>query len=181
MRFAENKEDYKRRTVFVLLTLFTAILQNTNGLFPKIGNASAMLLIPLVISIAMFERDVAGMMFGLFAGFVWDFYSAHVDGYYIIFLACVGYACSYLISRYMRNNIVTAIVYSLVFSLLCVTLYWLFFVVFNSVDGAFTLYYRVYLISAAYTVALTPLYYYFVRAIALRFRKQTGESQTQHD
>ncbi|MGN0463541.1 MAG: rod shape-determining protein MreD [Acutalibacteraceae bacterium] len=171
MHFAENKEDYKRGIIFVLLILFTAILQNTNGLFPRIGNASAMLLLPLVISIAMFERDLAGMLFGLFAGFVWDFYSAHIDGYYIIFLTCAGYACSYLISRYMRNNIVTAMVYSSVLSLLCVTLYWLLFVVFNSVEGAWLLYYRVYLVSAAYTVALTPLYYYFVRAIALKFRK----------
>lgn len=171
MHFVENKEEYKRKAIFALLIVFTAILQNTKGLFPKIGNASAMLLIPLVISVAMFERDISGMMFGLFAGFVWDFYSAHIDGYYIIFLACVGYACSYLISRYMRNNIVTAMVYSLVFSLLCSTLYWLFFVVFNSVEGAWTLYYRIYLTSTVYTVALTPLYYYFIRAIALKFRK----------
>ena len=175
MHFAENKEEYKRRAIFALLIVFTAILQNTNGLFPKIGNASAMLLIPLVVSIAMFERDVAGMLFGLFAGFVWDFYSAHVDGYYIIFLTCVGYACSYLISRYMRNNIVTAMVYSLVFSFLCVTLYWLFFIVFNSVSGVWTLYDRIYLTSAVYTVALTPLYYYFIRAIALRFKKTQAQ------
>ncbi len=175
MHFAENKEEYKRRAIFALLIVFTAILQNTNGLFPKIGNASAMLLIPLVVSIAMFERDVAGMLFGLFAGFVWDFYSAHVDGYYIIFLTCVGYACSYLISRYMRNNIVTAMVYSLVFSFLCVTLYWLFFIVFNSVSGVWTLYGRIYLTSAVYTVALTPLYYYFIRAIALRFKKTQAQ------
>lgn len=177
MHFAENKEEYKRRTIFALLTVFTAILQNTNGLFPKISNASAMLLIPLVISIAMFERDVVGMMFGLFAGFVWDFYSSQVDGYYIIFLTCVGYTCSYLISRYMRNNIVTAIVYSSVFSLLCVTVYWLLFVVLNFVDGSFMLYYKIYLPSAVYTVLLTPLYYYFIRAIALRFQKpQSGQN-----
>lgn len=171
MHFAENKEEYKRRAIFALLIVFTAILQNTKSFFPKIGNASAMLLIPLVISIAMFERDVSGMLFGLFAGFVWDFYSAHIDGYYIIFLACVGYACSYLISRYMRNNIVTAMVYSLICSVLCSTLYWLFFVVFASVGGAWTLYLKIYLPSAAYTLALTPLYYYFIRAIALRFKK----------
>lgn len=171
MHFAENKEEYKRRAIFALLIVFTAILQNTKGLFPKIGNASAMLLIPLVISIAMFERDIPGMLFGLFAGFTWDFYSAHIDGYYIIFLTFVGYACAYLISRYMRNNIVTAMVYSLIASLLCSTLYWLFFVVLGFVDGAWLLYYKLYLPSAAYTFALTPLYYYFIRAIALRFQK----------
>lgn len=130
-----------------------------------------MLLIPLVISIAMFERDVAGMMFGLFAGFAWDFYSAHVDGYYAIFLACTGYACSYLISRYMRNNIVTALVYSSFFSFLCASLYWLLFSVRGGGSGVGTLYLRVYLVSVLYTVVLTPLYYYFIRAIALKFKK----------
>ncbi len=175
MHFSENKEEYKRRAIFALLILFTAILQNTKGLFPKIENASAMLLIPLVISIAMFERDVAGMMFGLFAGFAWDFYSAHIDGYYIIFLTCTGYACSYLISRYMRNNIVTAIVYSSFFSFLCATLYWLIFSVHASGSGTGEMYLKVYLVSVIYTVALTPLYYYFIRAIALKFKKPQSQ------
>lgn len=175
MHFSENKDEYKKRAIFALLIVFTAILQNTNGLFPKIGNASAMLLIPLVISIAMFERDVAGMMFGLLAGFSWDFYSSHVDGYYIIFLTCVGYACSYLISRYMRNNIVTALVYSSIFSFLCSSLYWLFFSVRGSGSGVGTIYVKIYLLSAAYTVALTPLYYYFIRAIALKFKKPQSQ------
>lgn len=175
MHFSENKEEYKKRAIFALLILFTAILQNTNGLFPKIGNASAMLLIPLTVSIAMFERDVPGMMFGLLAGFAWDFYSAHIDGYYIIFLTCTGYACSYLISRYMRNNIVTAMVYSSVFSFLCSGLYWLLFSVRGSGSGVGMLYVKIYLVSTLYTVALTPLYYYFIRAIALKFKKPQAQ------
>ena len=38
------------------------------------------------------------------------------------------------------------------------------------------LYVRRYLLCAGYTVLLTPLYYYFVRMIALKFRKEEKEA-----
>lgn len=176
MHFKENKEEIKKRTVFVLLILFTAILQNTNGFFPKIHNASAMLLIPLTVCIAMFENDMGGMFMGLFAGVVWDFYSIHVDGFYGVILVSVGYACAFLIARYMRNNFVTAIVFTAIASLVCVTLYWLCFILPLGISGAGSLYVKHYLLCAGYTVLLTPLYYYFVRMIALKFRKEEKEA-----
>lgn len=176
MRFKENKEIIKRRVVFALLIVLTAVLQNTDGLFPKINHAPAMLLVPLTVCIAMFENDVGGMFFGLLSGVIWDFYSVRIDGFYAIILVSAGYACSFLIARYMRNNFVTATVYSLIVSVLCSTLYWLFFILPLGSAGAGSLYASHYLVSALYTIALTPLYYFFVRMIALKFRKEETEA-----
>ena len=50
---------FVRRTVFVLLILAVHILQNTRGLFPEIFGVKANPLIPLVICIGMFEREIA--------------------------------------------------------------------------------------------------------------------------
>lgn len=176
MHFKENKEEITRRAVFALLIVFTAVLQNTGGLFPKIGGVSPMLLVPLTVCIAMFENDMGGMMLGLFAGVVWDFYSARVDGLYAILLMAAGYACAFLIARYMRNNFVTAIVYTLIASLVCSALYWLIFVLPLGTQGAGTVLLRYYLTSVAYTTLLSPLYYFFVRMIALKFRKEETEA-----
>ena len=51
-----------RRTVFVILILITNILQNTRGWFPEIFSARAFLLIPLIVCLGMFEREVVGAL-----------------------------------------------------------------------------------------------------------------------
>lgn len=177
LHFKDNKEEIIRRVIFALLILFTAVLQNTDGLFPKIYNCRAMLLIPLTVCIAMFENDMGGMMFGLIAGVVWDFYGANTDGFYAVILVAAGYACSFLIARYMRNNFVTAVFYSTVVSFLCATLYFLLFVLPAAGAGAGELYLKFYLAGVLYTVALTPLYYFFVRMIAMKFRKEEAQAE----
>lgn len=172
MRFKENKEEIEKRTVFTLLIIFTAILQNTNGLFPKIYNVPAMLLIPLTVCIAMFENDMGGMIFGLTAGIIWDFYGTHADGFYAVILTSAGYACSFLIARYMRNNFVTAAAFTAAISFVTVTFYWLIFILPSGTAGAGAIYLKFYLVSAFYSTLLSPLYYFFVRMTALRFRKE---------
>lgn len=172
LHFRENREEYIKRAIFVLLTIFTAVLQNTDGLFPRIKNVSPMLLVPLVICISLFEKPITGMLFGLLAGFCWDFYSSVFDGFYIILLMLSGYACSMLINRYMRNNIVTALVFSIVLSLSVSSLYWLLFVFLSGTPGAGLLFARIYLPGAAYTVLLTPLYYFFIKMIREKYEKE---------
>lgn len=80
---------FVRRTVFVLLILAVHILQNTRGLFPEIFGVKANLLIPLVICIGMFEREIAGAVLGMLAGILWDSVSPMGDGYQCTF----AYAC----------------------------------------------------------------------------------------
>lgn len=174
MHFRENKELIIKRAVFVVLIVFTAVLQNTKGLFPTLFNVPPMLLIPLTVCIAMFENDMGGMLFGLLSGVVWDVYASRIDGFYAIILVSAGYACSFLLARYLQNNFVTATVFSALVSLVSVTLYWLIFVLAMGSGGAGILYAKYYLVSAAYTTALTPLYYFFVRMLAMRFKKEVA-------
>lgn len=177
MRFRENKEEYKRNGIFLLLIILTAILQNTNGLFPQIYNASAMLMIPLLICISMFEREVTSMVLGLVSGLIWDFYSTRMDGFYSVLLVLTCFFCSYLIRRYMRNNIVTAFVYTGICSIVCVVAYWIFFALAGGAQGAGMLIFSKYLPSALYTLVFTPVYYYFIKMISLKYRKAVAAEE----
>lgn len=169
MHFKENKTEYKRKGIFALLIVFTTILQNTNGLFPEIYNTSAMLIIPLVISISMFEKETDSMFLGLIAGLCWDFYSARADGFYTVLLTVAAFLISYLMKRYMRNNIVTAMVYCVICSVFISILYWFFFVFLGGTGQTAILLLTKYLPSVVYTAVLTPLYYFFIRMIYLRY------------
>ncbi len=117
---------FVRRTVFVLLILAVHILQNTRGLFPEIFGVKANPLIPLVICIGMFEREIAGAVLGMLAGILWDSVSPMGDGYNALLLMLAGAAAGLLIDYLMRNNLMTALLLS---GFACL-IYSVFYVVF---------------------------------------------------
>ena len=72
----DNKNIYIRRLCLAAGLLLTALVQNTAGLLPSFFGIHAMPLIPAVVCAAMFERELPGMFFGVFAGLLWDSVSA---------------------------------------------------------------------------------------------------------
>ena len=120
-----------RRLSLALIILLLSLLQNTDGYFPQIFGVRALLLIPAVVCISMYERDLAGMFFGLFAGALWDVFAG--GGSFNAFLLLVtGFLCGTLINTIMRNNVVTASLLSAVWCLIYNIGYWLFHYVFTA-------------------------------------------------
>lgn len=164
----ENKNIYIRRAVYAVLIMLAAMLQNTQGLFPEIFGVRAMLLIPAVVCIGMHERDIAGLFFGLFAGVLWDAFSAGPPNFSAIMLTAAGYFCGLLISTVMRNNIMTALLLCISCIFIYNTAYWFFAYVIKGYDEAFVVYLRFYLPSVLYTVIFMPVFYYIVRTVKLK-------------
>lgn len=157
-----------RRGLLALLVLVLAIFQNTEGFFPQIFGIRALPLIPAVVCISMFERDIAGMFYGLFAGALWDMYSQGGD-FNALYLLAAGFICGTLMNTVMRNNIVTAAILSSLFVTVHPIVYWAVHYAFaNSGNAAFMLW-RYYLPSIVYTALLIPIMFIIVRAIEKRF------------
>lgn len=157
-----------RRLIFALLILITHIFQNSRGFVPTIFGARAFLLIPVVVCIAMFEREMTGAMLGLFAGALWDSVSGVGDGYDTLFLMLIGAICGFLINVLMRNHLLTAIILNSCCCLAFAGAYCVFFIMAQGVDSAGCLFLRYYLPSCVYTIMFTPFYYLLVRAIMRR-------------
>lgn len=157
-----------RRLVFAVIILITHILQNSRGFVPSIFGARAFLLIPLVVIIAMFEKELAGAALGLFAGALWDTVSGIGDGYNTLFLMLLGATCGFLLNVLMRNHLLTAIILVFFSCLLYSGTYVVFFVVSQGVDSVGYLFLRYYLPSCVYTTLFTPIYYLLVRAVMRR-------------
>ncbi|MCM1544384.1 MAG: hypothetical protein NC110_03710 [Ruminococcus sp.] len=166
VKFSSNRSIYIKRLIFAVLFVITAVIQHTKGLVPVIGSAHAMLLIPLTVSVAMFEKSMAALFFGAFAGFLWDMSSVYADGYFALFLAVTGFAISMLMSFVMRNNFPCACLMSASASVLCNLGYWLLFIVLKGCDSPMYLLVHYYLPSAVYTAVLIPIYYYLIKGIS---------------
>lgn len=165
----ENKNIYIRRLIFAVIILIISTLQNTSGLFPVIFGVRAMLLIPAVVCISMYEREIPGIFFGLFAGILWDSFSSGINSFNAIMLTIFGFICGALIGYIMRNNIVTALILTASSVTVYNTVYWLFAYVFKSYSGAGRVYLTFYLPSCLYTIILMPVFYYLTRFIVKKF------------
>ncbi len=157
-----------RRSIFAVLLLIAHLLQNMPGFFPSVFGVRAYFLLTFTVCLGLFERELAGAMFGLFAGALWDFVSPSGDGFHALLFMAVGALCGILINTRMRNNLFTALLLNTAAHLLYVSLYTVFFVLAGGVDSAGWLYLRYYLPSAVYSVLFTPIIYLAVRAVMNR-------------
>lgn len=167
MNLSNTKKLYIKRTAFALLIILTAVLQSTRGAIFSPGGVHAMVLVPLTVSIAMHEKSVPTLLFGTFAGIMWDMSSITTDGFFSAVLLSIAFFVCVLVMFAVRNNIYSCLLLSFVSLLLCNTLYWLFFIVLKGYDSAVYIYFRYYFSSVFYSLLFVPIYYYIVRAISL--------------
>lgn len=167
----QKKNLIFRRLSLALILLLISVVQNTNGFFPQVFGIRALLLIPSVVCIAMYERDKWGMFLGLFAGALWDIFASGAS-YNALFLLTAGFLCGTLINTIMRNNIVTASILTFIFSAIYSIIYWFFHFVFANLDSAFFMLWRYYLPGIAYTTVFTPIIFIIVRSVEKKFSEE---------
>lgn len=156
---------FVRRLLYALIIVAVATLQSTRGFIPQIKDVSAFVLIPLVVSIASFEKSVPSLLFGAFAGVMWDMYSITADGFFSVALTATGFFTAIVILFFMRNNIMTVMILSFISTLFCNTLYWLNFILMPRNTSPFYIYLRYYLPSAFYTACFALVFYFVVKLI----------------
>ncbi len=167
----EQKHNYLVKAFYIVLILLCSLLQNT-ALFPTIFGAHAWLLVAAVVSISMFERDYKSSLYGLFAGALWDVYSAWGDGFHAISLFLIANVICWLMNNLMRNNLVTSLLLGGVSVFLYSLMHWLIFVVLRGTGGAGFELVKYYLPTFAYTLALVPVFYILVRACLVAIRNK---------
>lgn len=165
MKFAGNKNLYIRRALFIFLIALTAVFQHTKGAVPSVMGAKAFLLIPLTVCIAINEKSMGGLSFGVLAGVLWDFATVRGDGFYAVVLALAGFTAGAAVTFLVRNNIFAALLLSLGACAFTTTSYWLIFIFMRGYDNAFSLLMSFYLPSGIYSLAFTAVYYYLVKFI----------------
>ena len=153
---------YIRRGLLLLLVMFTAAFQHTDGAVPVLFGTKAMLLIPLAVAIGMYERSMSGLVFGTLAGVLWDFAAVRGDGFFSVCLAAVGFFSGVLVTWYLRNCILSALLLGAVSITGVNVIYWYIFIFSKGYEGATELLTGYYLPSVLYTLIFIFVYYYIV-------------------
>ncbi len=157
----KTKHHYLKALIqIVLFGLF--FLLHYNGIFTiKLLKATPMLLIPMLITFCMFNEELTSVLVGLVTGIFID--SVSIGGSYLhtILFFLISLAASLSAHYLLNNNFRTALLMSILASLLYFTARWLFFYAIgeNIIDSAnYLLQYA--LPSVIYTNIFTvPLYF----------------------
>lgn len=121
-----RKDSIKRRIWLALIVLVTFLLQTTKGFFFAPFGIHARLLIPATVCVAMFEREFSGLFYGLAAGMMLEAVSPDSVCFNSVMFTLIGFTTGILITYLMRNNLVSALIFTFVFTLVYDTLYCLF-------------------------------------------------------
>ena len=160
----------------MLLVFVTALFQHS-GFIPELFGAPALLLIPLTVCIAMFERSIPGMCFGVLAGLLWDFATSGGDGFFSVMLTATGFISGALVTFIFRNNIRAALIISFGALTACNVFYWLMFILRKGYEGGFDLLFSRYIPSVLYSLIFVFVYYYIVSLIFKVAAEKTQNSR----
>ncbi len=167
----EGLPVFIKRIILFLIVIVFAALQNTDGILPCIFGARFFILIPLVISIAMYEGETAGLFYGFAAGAFWDVCSAGLDGFHAFYLALLGAVTGILIHYFMRNKLLTQYCICAVASFCHAVFYWLITVNIPVGDRMYHKLLSFYLPSAVITTATSFIIYFAVGFICRKLSK----------
>lgn len=165
-----EKFKWIRYFAYTIEILVFFMVQETPGLIPELFGARPVLLIPIALSIALFESEKAAMSFGLLCGLLVDFGMGAVLGFHGLLLAVICFSLSVLAANLIRTNFLTAMIVAITTSAFIFFMQWVFFyVLFSYPDPVYTLTVH-YLPRFGYTVAFMIIAYYFNRALAIQIR-----------
>ncbi len=103
------------KIIYIVLFVVSYIFQFL--FLPRLGiNFPVLLLIPLTISVSMYEREFSGLFFGLLAGALWDIASPLPDGSLALIFSVLACITGLLIHYMLRNTLLTALLISFIFT-----------------------------------------------------------------
>lgn len=163
---------YLKWTAYGLLLLGAALLQMAPRAFPEIYGARPLLLLPVAVSIAMFEGPVGGAAAGIAAGLLWDLYAGRLFGFNALILLAICCAAGLLVRLLIRNNLLSALLLFTGALLIQGLLDWFFtYVLWMEEDPLYVLT-RLMLPDMAYTLVVSPLLYGLTLLVAKTLRKR---------
>ena len=160
----------KRRIAFAVLIFILAVM-GKSGFIPKFSSVSPMLMVPLTVIIALYEKSVPGMAFGVLCGALWDLTATTPDGFYTVLLAAAGFICGSVSTFFVRTNLFSALLLTFFTASGCSLLHWGMFFLWKGYDGAFGVIFSYYLSSVIYTLILSVIIYYIITYIVKRTKE----------
>ena len=149
---------------YALIAVLLFRLQSIPALL-EIGGIRPLPVAALAIVVAIMERELSGVLFGIFCGYLCDLYTVAPMGYYMFFLTVLGLICGLVIRNYLQPSLSILAGAVLITAFFCRVVLFLFRYSLAGVAGAAPVLLRYDLPHAVYSAVLAVPLYYPVRAL----------------
>lgn len=149
---------------YALMALLLFRLQSIPGLL-EIGGVRPLPLAALAVLVATMERELPGVLFCIFCGYLCDLYTVAPMGYYMFFLTVLGLICGLVIRNYLQPSLSILAGAVLITAFFCRVVLFLFRYSLAGVAGAAPVLLRYDLPHVVYSAVLAVPLYYPVRAL----------------
>lgn len=162
-----NKFRTLRYITYTLEIVLALVLQDTPGFMLEVFGGRPVLLIPVALTIAVFEPScTASIWFGVVCGLLTDYTSSGAVGFFAILLAIMGYVVNIIMHDYIKANLLTTILISAVCVPVAICLHFLFFYIIPGYADAGYFFINHYLSRIIYTWAFVPVFFAVNRFLA---------------
>ena len=155
----DTKFKILRRSIYAAAIITVFLVQYTASYVSYGFSFPTGLLLPLTLSVAMAEREYAGLCFGLLAGVLTDLASSVTDGVFTLFFAVAACAAGLLAHYVFRNTVLTATLFTAVTCIAYCTVLLIFNCLIHDTSYTGELIKTVYLPSCILSTLLTPAVY----------------------
>ena len=157
--------------VYCLLAVFLCVMQNTPGLFVVCG-VKPMPVAALSVIVAMMDGELAGGLFGAYAGFLCDLYGADKVGYtaLMLFVCCV--AVGLAVQTFMRPVALNCALFTFLSMLVIRGISFFFVIYIRGVEDAGLFFLTSVLPLCLYTAATGLLLYPLMTRIRMVFEEK---------
>ena len=156
----DSKLKNLRYITYALEIILLYVISGVPGLLPSISGTKPLLLLPVAVTIAVFEKEVPAMIFGLSCGALCDLGFSDKIGFYTIALTLLCFAFGYCARNFFVTNFANAMAIggTTVVVLLCI--HFLIYYANGDFPNAGAHFLRHYLVKILYTgVFLPPLFF----------------------
>lgn len=163
-----NKVKIKLATKWIIVVLFIIILTaiETTG---KFNNAKPLLVIPVLVSIAMYHNELISGIVGAFCGLMIDYMCGKLMGVNAMLMLVIAVLISLLCMHLLRSNILNAIWLSAVVAGIQGFFDFFFNYAIWNMDNYFTVAKEIIIPSIIYTILSSPIIYLVITYIISKF------------
>lgn len=163
-----NRYKIVKNLAYLLEVILCYIIQTTPGMTIEIFGGRPVLLLPLALTISVFENEEPAIFWGVLCGLLSDSNYTGPVGYYAIMLAVVCYVVSRLMTNYIHTNLLTVIMISALSIPVIIFGQFVLFYVAAGYDYVWEYFSMHYISRIVYTFAFVPVMYGVNRFISVR-------------
>ncbi len=167
-----KSKGFFRFLAYSIEVIVIYILIGTPSLIPEVYGSKPCLLIPLAISVAIYENEIGGIVFGIICGGLTDIGFGNGLGWYAVSMAVICFFIGYFAENIIMTNLPVILIIGFISTVFTIGISFCLKILIKDIDYPWIYFLNHYLSRILYTFIFVPVFYYINRFVATTLSNQ---------